>query len=82
MDRIKNVNRFHNFIEMNSIFEVDEVNMGAYEARLFTRAQQGKTSYELGSYETKSGHAESIDFDYTYNYNEELDEITNQIITF
>lgn len=75
-----NVETFKKWVMKNVKFE--EIKVELYVEDLIQHVQGGKSSYELGSYETKSGHAESIDFDHDYQYDEELDELSNETITF
>lgn len=76
---IKNVEEFESFIKNN--VKVEQYDIEEYKKELIEKAQQGSVFYELGSYETKSGHAESISFGYTYDYDEELDQMTSETIT-
>lgn len=76
----KNVEVFEEFIKRN--VKADYYDMEEYKKDLINKAYEGNTFYELGSHETKSKHAESISFDYAYEYDEELDERTYEAITF
>jgi len=59
----------------------DEYVLEEYVKEIIESARQ-ENIYELSSHETKSGNPVDVHFKYTYDYNEELDELTNETITF
>ncbi|POD46301.1 hypothetical protein BKM15_26020 [Pseudomonas syringae pv. syringae] len=76
----ENIKRLYDFVVDNSEegFIFEEV----LKEVIDRAAVQGgpSVSYELGSHETKSGHAESISFDYDSEYEEDEDTYTSTII--
>lgn len=78
--KIINLKRFYDFIVKNA--KSKNVVFEEYLKDLIEKTSEGHSGYELKSSETKSGHAEVIDFEYTYDYDEESDEISNEVITF
>lgn len=82
-----NKERFSNFVSKKAKYDAyDLVGFMKLEEEcmkeLIESARNGNSFYELRGHETRSGHAESISFEYTYDYNEELDEVLNEKITF
>lgn len=78
--KIVNVKEFEDFI--NNKTKAETINMDEFKKDLIKRAEEGHENYELGSHETKSGRPENIAFERSFNYNEELDELSNDKITF
>jgi len=77
---IRNFKRFYDFIERNHRGQFIDVEECLKEVLRGDYTEKG--SYELGRSETTTGHAETIDYDYLSNYDEELDEISNEMIVF
>jgi len=76
---IRNFKRFYDFIDRNhrgQTIDLEEC------LKQLLGGHTEKGSYELGASETTTGHTETIDYDYLSNYDEELDEISNEMIVF
>ena len=81
---IRNFKRFYDFVDHShrgQFIDAEE----CLKQLLGGHTEKGSSelgSYEIGAFETTTGHAEAIDYDYLSNYDEELDEISNEIIVF
>lgn len=79
-----NFKKFEKFIKDN--VKSKNYNLEAYRLEVIEHAQSmyyGETGeYELSKYITKSGNPERIRFEYNFDYDEELDQSSNHIITF
>ena len=84
---IRNFKRFYDFINRShrgQFIDVEECLKQVLRGDC-DHTEKGSSelgSYELGRYETTTGHAETIDYDYLSDYDEELDEISNEMIVF
>ena len=79
---IRNFKRFYDFINRSHRGQVIDVEECLKEVLRGDCDHTEKGNYELGRYETTTGHAETIDYDYLSDYDEELDEISNEMIVF
>ena len=77
---IRNFKRFYDFIDRSHSGQFIDVEECLKEVLRGDYTEKG--SYEIGAFETTTGHAEAIDYDYLSNYDEELDEISNEMIVF
>ena len=81
---IRNFKRFYDFINRSHRGQFNDVEE-CLKQLLGVHMKKGSYelgSYELGRFETTTGHAETIDYDYLSDYDEELDEIVNEMIVF
>lgn len=81
--KLVNLKELYNFV--NSNYKSDYINFEEIIKEVIETAMTKggpNYSYELGSHETKSGNAETINFDYDFEYDEEEGESTNHTITF
>jgi len=84
---IRNFKRFYDFINRSHRGQVIDIEECLKEVLRgdCDHTEKGSSelgSYEIGAFETTTGHAETIDYDYLSNYDEELDEISNEVIVF
>jgi len=77
---IRNFKRFYDFIDRSHRGQFNDVEECLKQVLRGDYTEKG--SYEIGAFETTTGHAEAIDYDYLSNYDEELDEISNEMIVF
>lgn len=74
-----NLKNFYDFITDN--VKAETIDFEEFIKDVIERSHDRK-NYELGSSETKSGHAEDINFKVEYEYDEETDELKDYTITF
>ena len=81
---IRNFKRFYDFIDRSHRGQFNDVEECLKQVLRGDYTEKG--SYEIGAFETTTGHAETIDYDYLSDYlsdyDEELDEISNEMIVF
>ena len=75
---VRNVDELKRFLDERL---KNEYILEEYIKEIIEAARQ-ESIYELSSHETKSGNPVDVHFKYEYDYNEELDEMTNEVITF